>query len=457
MPSLSSAAADLRKVYAGELLEPGAAGYDVARRVHNGIIDKRPALIARCRGTADIADAIRIAHGHKLDVSIRGGGHNVAGRATIEGGLMIDLSLMRHVRVDPASRVAWVGGGALWRDVNRETQQFGLATTGGVVSSTGVAGLTLGGGFGWLMPRFGLALDNLRSVTLVLADGTVERVSASHSADVFWAVRGGGGNFGVAAEFEFELHEVGPMVTGGLVAHAGARAKEVLRFFRDQTDEAPDEVFLVAALAVAPEGSGAKIAAVAAQHSGSLPDGEAFARPIKAFGSPLIDMLGPLPYVVSNMLFDEGMPQGARNYWKSHFLMELSDAAMDALTDAFDRLPTGASQILVEHFHGAGTRVPVADTAYALRHPGFNVLFLAQWQDPKDDHRCVAWAREAYASIEPFVSPLRYGNYLSDDDLSDATNLSKVYGPNLPRLRKIKKDSDPGNLFRLNLNIPPAD
>ena len=457
MASLSSAAADLRKVFAGELLEPGHAGYDAARRVHNGAIDKRPALIARCRGTADIADAIRIAHGHKLEVSVRGGGHNVAGRATIEAGLMIDLSLMRHVGVDPAGRVAWVGGGALWRDVNRETQQFGLATTGGVVSSTGVAGLTLGGGFGWLMPRFGLALDNLRSVTLVLADGSVERVSPTRHPDVFWAVRGGGGNFGVAAEFEFQLHQVGPMVTGGLVAHPGDRAKDVLRFFRDQTQAAPAEVFLVGALVFTPDGSGAKIAAVAAQHSGSLADGEAFARPLKTFGPPIVDMLGPLPYVVSNMLFDEGMPQGARNYWKSHFLAELSDAAIDALIDAFGRLPTPASQILIEHFHGQGTRVPVADTAYALRHSGFNVLFLAQWQDPKDDHRCIAWAREAYASIKPFVSPLRYGNYLSDDDVADAGNLLSVYGPNLPRLRKIKKDVDPGNLFRQNLNIPPAD
>jgi FAD/FMN-containing dehydrogenase len=457
MASLSSSAADLRKVFAGELLEPGAATYEAARRVHNGAIDKRPALIARCRGTADIVDALRIAHAHLLEVSVRGGGHNVAGRAAVDGGLMIDLSLMRQVSVDPAARIAWVGGGALWREVNRETQQFGLATTGGVVSTTGVAGLTLGGGFGWLMPRFGLALDNLRSVTLVLADGTVEHVSSTTNPDLFWAVRGGGGNFGVAALFEFQLHEVGPMVTAGLVAHPGPRARDVLRFFRDQAHAAPDEAFLVGALAYAPDGSGAKIVGIAAQHSGPLADGEAFARPFKSFGPPVMDMLGPLPYVVSNMLFDDGMPQGARNYWKSHFLTDLPDAAIDALSDAFDSLPTPASQILIEHFHGEGTRVPVTDTAHALRRAGFNVLFLAQWKDTADDERCTAWARAAYASIQPFVSPLRYVNYLSDDDVKDTNSLASVYGPNLPRLRRIKKQVDPGNLFHLNLNIPPAD
>jgi FAD/FMN-containing dehydrogenase len=456
MSSLATAVTELRKTLCGQLLEPGAPTYDDVRRVHNGLIDKRPTLIARCLGASDVADAVRLARAEGLEIAVRGGGHNVAGRACVDGGLMIDLSLMRQVVVNPVERIAIAGGGALWRDFNRETQQFALATTGGVVSSTGVAGLTLGGGFGWLMPRFGMALDNLRAVTLVLADGSVVRVDQENHPDVFWAVRGGGGNFGVATALEFQLHEVGPMVTGGLVAHPGQRAKDLLRFYRDQTTDLPDEAFLVAAMLTAPDGSGTKIAAIAAQHSGALAAGEAFARPIKAFGQPAVDVLGPMSYVASNMMLDESFQKGSRNYWKSHFLHELSDGAIDALLDQFDRLPTIISSIVVEHFHGAATRVPVTDTAYALRDTGFNVVFVAQWLDPKDDDRCIEWSRSAYASLAPFISPRRYVNYLNDDELKDPNNLASGYGPNLVRLRQIKRRYDPDNLFHLNLNIPPA-
>jgi FAD/FMN-containing dehydrogenase len=364
---------------------------------------------------------------------------------------------MRQVNVDPQQKVAWAGGGALWRDFNRESQHYGLATTGGVVSTTGVAGLTLGGGFGWLMPRFGMALDNLRAVTLVLADGSVRVVSASDDADLFWAVRGGGGNFGIAATFEFQLHQVGPMVTGGLVAHPGPRAKDTLRFFRDQAANLPDEAFLVGALLTAPDGSGNKIAGIAAQHSGSLAAGEAFVKPIKAFGPPVMDMLGPMPYVASNMMLDDAFPAGARLYWKSHFLNELSDGAIDALVARFEQLPHPSCQIIIEHFHGAATRVPVTDTAYALRQFGFNVLVIGQWQDQADDERCTTWTRETYADLQPFVSEHRYLNYMGDDDMKGASVLNSVYGPNVARLRQVKKRFDPDNVFRQNLNIPPAD
>jgi len=454
---LTSAVAEVAKVFAGQLIEPGAPSYDDVRRLHNGAIDKRPALIARCLGTADISDAIKLARAHGLEIAVRGGGHNVAGRACVEGGVMIDLSLMRQVSVDPARKIAWVGGGATWRDVNRETQQFGLATTGGVVSSTGVAGLTLGGGFGWLMPRFGMALDNLRAVTLVLADGSVRQASTTEHPDLFWAVRGGGGNFGIAATLEFQLHDVGPMVTGGLVAHPAARAQEVLRFFREQTRTLPDEVFLAGALVTAPDGSGTKLAAIAAQHSGSLAAGDTFTRPLKAFGPPVLDAMGPMPYVASNMMLDAGFPKGARNYWKSHFLLELTDPAIDALIHHFDQLPNPACQILIEHFHGAVTRVPVSDTAFAMRHSGYNILIAGQWQDAADDQRCIGWVRATYAAIQPFVSPRRYANYIADDEMTEAASLAAVYGPNVTRLRQIKKRYDPDNVFRLNLNIPPAD
>lgn len=456
MSDVSAAVAELSKNFGGYLVEPGATSYEEIRRVHNGAIDKHPTLIARCLGVSDIADAVKLAREAGLEIAVRGGGHNVAGRASVDDGVMIDLSLMRHVLVDPATKTAWAGGGALWREFNRETQQFGLATTGGVVSSTGVAGLTLGGGFGWLMPRFGMALDNLRSVTLVLADGAVVRASASEHPDLFWAVRGGGGNFGIAATFEFQLHDVGPIVTGGLTAHPGARAGDTLRFFRDQTQRLPDEAFLVAALATTPDGSGTKIAAIAAQHSGPLDAGQRLVDPIKAFGPPILDVMGPMPYVASNMMLDGSFQKGVFNYWKSHFLHDLSDGAIDALVAHFNDLPTPLSQIVIEHFHGAATRIPVADTAFALRDSGFNVLLVAQWLDPADGDRCTAWCRDAYASLQPFVSPRRYGNYLGEDDMADAGNLGAVYGPNLPRLRRIKKQYDPDNIFHLNLNIPPA-
>ena len=456
MASLASSVAELTKVFSGRLIEPGVPAYEEVRRIHNGMIDKRPALIASCRGTADIADAIALAHAEGLEIAVRGGGHNVAGRSCVEGGLMIDLSLMRHVTVDPGLRVAWAGGGALWREFNRETQQFALATTGGIVSSTGVAGLTLGGGFGWLMPRFGMALDNLRSVTLVLADGSVVRASATEHPDLFWAVRGGGGNFGVASTFEFDLHEVGPIVTGGLVAHPAVRVTEVLKFFREQTIDLPDEAFVVAALLTAPDGSGAKIVGIAAQHSGPVQAGEAFVKPLKAFGPPVIDMMGPMPYIVSNMMLDDSFKRGARNYWKSHFLPELTDGAIDVLAGLLETLPTSLSQIVIENFHGAATRVPVTDTAYALRECGYNVVIAAQWMDAADDERCMTWCRNAFQTLQPFVGQRRYVNYLGEDDMQESASLLAAYGPNLQRLRTIKRLYDPNNVFHHNLNIPPA-
>jgi FAD/FMN-containing dehydrogenase len=454
LEAIAAIADELSPTFAGRLILPDAAGYDEARQVHNGMIDRRPALVAQCRGAADVADAIKLARRAGLEIAVRGGGHNVGGRATVDGGVVIDLSLMRNVLVDPRSKRAWAGGGALWRDFNRETQLYGLATTGGVVSSTGVAGLTLGGGFGWLMPRFGMALDNLRSVRMVLADGRVVRASDDEHPDLFWAVRGGGGNFGAATTFEFELHDVGPMVVGGLVAHPFSRAKEVLRFFRDQAAKAPDELFLVAALLTAPDGSGTKLAGIAAVHSGSLKDGEAAVTPIKAFASPVMDVLGPMPYTASNMMLDNAFPKGARNYWKSHFLSTLTDDAIDALVDRFADNPSPLCQIALEHFHGAATRVPVEATAYALRDSGFNMLVVSEWIDRAQDDVCIGWCRNVSTAMQPFVSAKRYMNYLGDDD-AVASQLAAVYGPNLPRLRQIKKQYDPENVFHLNLNIPP--
>jgi FAD binding domain len=377
--SISIAVDELGATFAGRLLPPTNAAYDEARRVHNGLIDKRPALIAQCRGMADIVDAVQLARRLQLEVAVRGGGHNVAGRATIDGGLIIDLSPMKGIHVDAKARTARAEGGVTWGEFNRETQLHGLATTGGVVSTTGMAGLTLGGGIGWLMGKHGLALDNLKSVDLVTADGRVLGVSADENADLFWAVRGGGGNFGIAASFEFRLHSVGPTVTGGLVCWTLKDGKDVLKLFRELAVSAPDDLMLVATVVGAPDGSGTKLAAIAASHCGSLRDGEAAVRPIKAFATPVIDTVGRMTYCELNTMLDAGYPKGARNYWKSHFLPELTDEAIQTMVECYERCPSPMSEILLEHFHGAAARVGVGETAFPLRSPGYNFLVLSQW------------------------------------------------------------------------------
>ena len=453
MADVAAAVRDLSASFSGRLLLPSDAAYDEARRVHNGLIDKKPAVIAQCRGTADISDAIKLARAHGLRISVRGGGHNPAGRAVVDAGLMIDLSAMRSVVVDPAARSARVEGGATWKEVNRETQQFGLATTGGVVGSTGVAGLTLGGGFGWLMAKHGLALDNLRAADIVLADGSVLRTSDSEHADLFWAIRGGGGNFGVVSSFDFRLHAVGPMVSGGLVAWPITAAHEVLRFYRDFTPTLGDDTFAVAALLTAPDGA-TKLVGIAAGYMGPAEGADASLAPIKSFGSPAMDMMGPIPYVALNGMLDGAFPKGALNYWKSHFIQRLDDGAIDGMIKRMETCPSPMSQILFEHFHGAATRVPTDATAYALRTRGYNSLILGEWLDPSQNDANIKWVRDSYAVLKPFGGERRYVNYLADDDMA-AAGLAEAYGPNLPKLREVKKKYDPENVFRENLNIQP--
>jgi len=454
MPSLSQVVAELAPAFGGQLLQPADAGYDEARRVHNGLVDKRPALIARCRGTADVVDAVALARKLKLEVAVRGGGHNVAGRATINDGLMIDLAPMKGVHVDAKARTARAQGGVTWAEYNRETQLYGLATTGGVVSSTGIAGLTLGGGLGWLMGKYGLALDNLLSVDLVTAEGKVLRASADENAELFWAVRGGGGNFGVVTSFEYRAHPVGPMITGGLVAHPFDRARDVLRFFRDVTARLPDEFMVFGGLIHAPDGSGTKLAAMVVCHCGSLEAGAAAVQPIKQFGSPALDAIGPMPYSQLNSMLDAAYPKGALNYWKSSFLDRLDDEAIDRLIDCFARCPTPMGQLLIEHFHGAAVRVGVGDTAFPHRKQGHNLVVLSEWMDKADTNRCVAWARDTYAAMGPFVSSGRYVNYLGDDEAGDPS--AAAYGPNYRRLQELKAKYDPSNFFHMNQNIRPT-
>ena len=452
MSLIAEAVAHTVPSFTGQLLRPTDDLYDDRRKVHNGLIDKRPAIIARCQGVADVVDAVQLARSAGLEVSVRGGGHNVAGRAVVDQGLMIDLSPMKGIHVDPSARTARAQGGVLWRELNRETQLHGLATTGGVVGSTGIAGLTLGGGIGWLMPKYGLALDNLRAADIVTANGRVVRASADEHPDLFWAIRGGGGNFGIATSLEYSLHQVGPMITGGVVVHPLPRALDALRFFRDTCASLPDEAMLMAALQTAPDASNARLVALAGMHCGPLQHGATVLRSLKAYGPPVLDMMGPMPYTALNGMLDPAFPKGALSYWKAQFLTELSDDAIRTLIAGFEACPSPVSHIIVEHFHGAASRIPVTATACTMRVTGFNVVIASQWVRPEESERGFKWARETFASLTPYLAPTRYVNYL-EADASDAAAVA--YGPNLARLREIKAKYDPENFFRHNVNILP--
>jgi FAD/FMN-containing dehydrogenase len=452
MSSIADAIAGAAASFTGELLQPTDRAYDDRRRVHNGLIDKRPAIIASCQGVADIVDAVQLGRTLGLEVSVRGGGHNVAGRAAIDQGMMIDLSPMKGIHVNASARTVRAQGGVLWRELNRETQLHGLATTGGVVGSTGIAGLTLGGGLGWLMPKYGLALDNLIAADMVMADGRVLRASADEHPDLFWAIRGGGGNFGIAASLEYSLHQVGPTITGGAVVHPLTRALDVLRFFRETCGSLPDEAMLAAGLQTAPDGSNAKLIGLVGGHCGPLVQGEAAFRPLKAFGPPMLDIMGPMPYAALNGMLDAAFPKAAFNYWKAQFLTELSDDAIRTIIAGFEACPSPMSLIIIEHFHGAASRIPVTATACSMRVTGFNVVIASQWMSSEDTERGINWARETFASLTPYLATTRYVNYLEDDAQNPA---AVAYGPNLPRLRELKTRYDPENFFMHNVNILP--
>jgi FAD/FMN-containing dehydrogenase len=443
------------EAFSGELLRPGDDGYDEARRGFNGLVDKRPAMIAQCLGEADIAEAIAFARKAGLEISVRGGGHNIAGRCFTEGGLMIDLSRMKGVYVDPAARTARVQPGVRWGELNRETQLHGLAVTGGLISTTGIAGLTLGGGLGWLMPKYGLATDNLLSARVVTADGRTLTASEQENADLFWGLRGGGGNFGVVSSFEYRLHEVGPTIVGGLVAHPFDAAADVLRFYRGYTAEAPDELMTFGGVGYAPDGSGAKIALVVACHVGTAEQAEEDLRPLREFGSPVMVELGPLPYTVMNSLLDDAFPTGTLNYWKSAFVSELSDRAIDELVARFATCPSPMTVALFEHFHGEVTRVPVDATAVPHRKPGYNFLVTSVWTDPAATEENVAWTKDVFGAMEPYLVNRRYLNYFSEDDVGDDP-VRAAYGPNYERLVELKSEYDPDNVFRLNANVVPG-
>jgi FAD/FMN-containing dehydrogenase len=439
--------------FSGTLLLPGDPGYEHARGVFNAMVDKRPALIAQCLG--DVVAAVGFAREHDLPISIRGGGHNVAGTAVTDGGVMIDLSRMKGIHVDAAARTARVQPGVVWGELDRATQLHGLAVTGGGVSTTGVAGLTLGGGVGWMMGKYGLATDNLLSAEVVTADGRVLVASPDEHDDLFWGLRGGGGNFGVVTSFQYRLHPIGPMVTGGLVAHPFDAAADVLRLYRELTAKAPDELTMLGGLVHAPDGSGEKLAAIAVCHIGTPKRVERDLEPLLTFGSPVVARVGPMPYVSVNSMLDASFPRGLLNYWKSGFLDAFSDEVIATAVGCFASVPSPKTGLMIEHLCGAVTRVPVPATAFPHREPGYDLFITSVWRDPEATDANIAWTRDTHAALEPCFAARRYSNYLVEDDLGEVAARS-AYGPNYERLVQVKTIYDPTNVFRLNVNIPPA-
>jgi FAD/FMN-containing dehydrogenase len=444
----------------GGVLDATDAAYDEARKVWNATVDRRPALIARCRTTSDVQAAVRFAATHRMLASVRGGGHHIAGNAVAEGGLMIDLSGMRTVGIDTRTRTARVDAGALLADLDRESQVHGLAVPLGINSTTGVAGLTLGGGFGWLSRRHGLTIDNLRGATVVTADGAVHGVSASAEPDLFWALRGGGGNFGVVTSFEFELHPVGPEVYAGLVVYPAAQAQKVLRAWRDFTAGAPDELSVWTVMRKAPplpflpeSVHGTDVVIFALVHCGDVQAGQHAAAPVLQFGKPIASALGPSPYGGFQQAFDPLLAPGGRNYWKSNNFSALSDAALDVMIASAAKLAGPECEIFVAQLGGAMARVPPAATPFVGRDARYIMNVHGRWSDPRDDERVRAWARQVFQDAAPHATGGGYVNFLTDDE---AERVAASYGANHARLQAVKRRYDPDNQFRMNLNIVPA-
>ena len=441
----------LRGQLAGQLLLPQDAGYDVARTIWNVMIDRRPALIVRCLNVSDIQAAVEFAALQGLPLSIKGGGHNVAGNAVCENGIMLDLSAMKSVDVDPDRRIARAAPGVLWHEFDRATQQVGLATVGGVVGTTGVAGLTLGGGQGWLTGKYGLSIDNLESVDLVTADGQVRHASAEDNPDLFWAARGAGANFGVATQFEFRLHQEST-VLGGMVLHSLESAPEVLRFYREFAVEQPDELTTFCGILTEPAGE--VVLALVTCYAGLVDVGENMLAPLRGFGRPLVDTVASIPYEEMQGLIGQGFPHGRRNYWKSGLTNVLSDATIDAMIEYGRKIPSPHSAIVVGDCHGAYSRIPAGATAYRHRDMQFDFIILSSWLDSSEDESNISWTRGLFGAVEPDLDRGVYVNDLGHDE--DDSRVRLAYGENYPRLRQLKRVYDPGNLFRFNQNISPA-
>ena len=432
--------------------------YDEARKVWNGMIDRRPALIAQCTGVADVRSSVKFAREHDLGVAVRGGGHNVAGTAVCDDGMVIDLSLMKGMRVDSRRCTARAQPGLLWGELDRETQTFGLACPGGIVTHTGIAGLTLGGGFGWLQRKYGLTCDNLLSADVVTADGQFLTISDTEHPDLFWGIRGGGGNFGIVTSFQFRLHPVGPQVLAGLIVHPFSDAGKVFRHYRSFVATAPDNVTSWVVLRKAPplpflppEVHGKEIFVIAVLCVGDIKEAEKVLQPLRKFGQPIADVVGPSPFEGFQQAFDPLLTPGARNYWKSHNFKELSDGAIDTIIDHAGKLPTPLSEIFVGQLGGAINRVPKDNTAYPHREANFVMNVHTRWEDKGMDAMCTDWSRKFFDTMAQYADGGVYVNFISEGE----DRVSSAFGGNYERLAKLKSKYDPANFFRTNQNIAP--
>jgi FAD/FMN-containing dehydrogenase len=452
---------ELHKAFHGGLVAPDDAAYDTTRRVWNGLIDKRPALIAQCADEDDVVQALSFARDRKLVVAVRGGGHNVAGFGTCDDGLVIDLSPMRRITVDTAARTARAQGGMTWGEFDAATQVHALATTGGLVSTTGIAGFTLGGGIGWLMRKYGLTLDNLLAVELVTADGRRVTASAQENPELFWGVRGGGGNFGVVTSFTYRLHPVGPEVYGGAIFYPVATAGRLLRFYRDWVRTAPDElttlvVFLTAPPApfIPPALHGTSMIAVALCYCGPVQQGEAVLKPLRNVAPPAVDLVGPLPYSALQKMFDDTAPKGMLTYWKTAYLRGLDDATIDTLIEQAGTMRSPMSAVHIHHVEGAVSRVNADATAFGHRDAPFILNVIGMWANPEENDHHVAWTRQFARAVEPHSTGAAYVNFLGDEG---EARVKAAYGDGkYARLVALKNSYDPKNLFRLNQNIKPS-
>jgi len=447
-------AEDIKKLQVelrGQVITADDERYNDARRVWNGNIDRRPAVIVRCAGTADVQLALAFARARNLLLSVRGGGHSAPGYGISEGGVVIDLSAMKGIRVDPEARTVRADGGVLWRELDHETQAFGLATTGGTVSNTGIAGLTLGGGLGWLMGKHGLTVDNLIEADVVTADGQLRRTSVKENADLFWALRGGGGNFGIVTSFEYRLHPV-TQVLGGLVLYPLDQARDVLRFYRDFCGTLPDEAEAYCGLLTSPQG--VPMAALVLGYNGPVAEGEKVLAPARKFGRPVADMVSPMPYRARQCMLDEpNATHGLQRYWRSAFTEQISDDLIGTLVDAAASFSSPLSALLFFYVHGAATRVPTTATAFAARRTQWDFDAIGQWTDGAESSRHIAWVRALWGRLEPQMEGSAYVNHLAADDRPEKVRAS--FGENYARLRQLKSVYDPANLFRSNANIAP--
>lgn len=448
--------AELGASLRGDLLTSESPDYEEARSIWNAMINKKPALIVRCAGAADVIESVKFAAERKLRLAVRGAGHNIAGTAICQDGLLLDLSGLRSVHVDPRAKIARVEPGATLGDLDHETQAFGLATPTGINSTTGIAGLTLGGGFGWLSRKYGLTIDNLRSVDIVTADGKLLRCNMERHSDLFWAIRGGGGNFGVVTSFEFRLHEVGPEILSGLVVHPFDRAQEVLKHYRRCVQDISDEMCVWSLARKAPplpflpeEWHGKEVVILAACHLGGMARGKQELKRLRDWGDPIADVIAPHTLVGWQSAFDPLLTPGARNYWKSHNFSELSDEVIQLVAEYGGRLPSNETEIFFAKVGGAINRVAANATAYPHRDTEFVMNVHARWQDRKLDESCMAWARNIFNATERYATGGVYVNFIA----SDENRVPNAYGPNLGRLRELKRKYDPINLFSVNQNI----